>query len=49
MPSYKIGTSKRSDSLTKERSGLPDPAAYNPNTSFTKTSSASFGFGTGKR
>ncbi|CDW84498.1 UNKNOWN [Stylonychia lemnae] len=48
-PSFKIGTSKRSDSVIKERMSKPDPTAYSPNDSYTKQTSAKFGFGTGKR
>ena len=47
MPTYKIGTSKRGDSVPKDRAFMPDPGAYDPSTQFTKTASASFGFGTG--
>lgn len=49
MPSYKIGTSKRYDSLSKERISQPDPSTYTPSKDFVKTSSAAFGFGTSKR
>lgn len=49
LPSYKIGTSKRSESIPKDRFISPEPGAYDPTINFTKTSAASFGFGTGKR
>lgn len=48
-PAYKIGTSIRHDSVTKERINIPDGTVYNPNDSFTKNKSAAFGFGTDKR
>lgn len=49
MPAYKIGTSKRSESIPKNILNNPDPGVYDPKVEFTKTASAAFGFGTGKR
>ena len=49
MPSYAIGTSKRSESIPKDRLTMPEPGAYDPTTNFTKTAAAAFGFGTSKR
>lgn len=49
LPSYKIGTSKRSESIPRDRLASPEPGAYDPTINFTKTSAAAFGFGTGKR
>jgi hypothetical protein len=46
-PAYKMGTSKRNDSVLKDK--IPDATAYNPTDAFTKTKSASFGFGTSQR
>jgi len=48
-PAYKIGTSKRNDSVPRDRMHVPDATVYNPNDSFTKTQSAAFGFGTSLR
>lgn len=48
-PAFKIGSSKRTDSVPKEKLYQPDPTSYLPNTTFTKTSSAAFGFGTSVR
>lgn len=44
-----MGTSIRNDSTAKEKVNIPDATAYNPTDSFTKTKSASFGFGTSQR
>lgn len=41
-----MGTSIRNDSSAKEKVNVPDATVYNPTDSFTKTKSASFGFGT---
>ena len=49
MPAFKIGSSKRAGSISKERLLSPDPGVYNPTDTFVKTSSAAFGFGTSKR
>ena len=49
MPAFKIGSSKRAGSISKERLLSPDPCVYNPTDTFVKTSSAAFGFGTSKR
>lgn len=49
MPNIKIGTSKRTDSVPKERYYFPDSVSYQPSDTFTKTKSAAFGFGTEKR
>lgn len=53
MPSFKIGSSVRPDPATagtgKDRLSVPDPGAYNPNASFTKSRAASIGFGSSKR
>lgn len=48
-PAFKIGSSKRTDSVPKEKLYSPDPTSYLPNTTFTKTSSAAIGFGTSTR
>jgi hypothetical protein len=37
LPSYGIGTAKRSETMTKERQYSPDPTSYAPDVSFTKT------------
>lgn len=39
----------RSDTVPKNRFNIPDPTAYTPSDSFTKTKSAAFGFGSDKR
>ncbi len=49
MPSFKIGTSKRTDSVPKERLFIPNPTSYDPKDSYTKQKSAAFGFGTSNR
>jgi hypothetical protein len=49
LPAYKIGTSKRSESIPKDRLFMPEGGAYDPTTKFTKTSAAAFGFGTSQR
>lgn len=49
MPAYKMGTSKRDESHMKHGSPNQAPGAYDPSMDFTKTTSAAFGFGTGKR
>jgi hypothetical protein len=36
-PAFKVGTSKRENSVPKGRLILPDPTAYKPNDMFTKT------------
>jgi len=49
MPSYKIGTGPRAESLPKDRYHGPDPTSYNPTDKFTKTMGPQIGFGTGLR
>jgi hypothetical protein len=46
QPSFGIGTSKRTESVPKERLVVPDATRYEPKDEFTKTKSAAFGFGT---
>lgn len=49
MPSYKIGSSKREDTVPKERMNGPDPGKYQPDDSFVKRKGAAYGFGTSGR
>lgn len=48
-PAFKIGTSKRVESVPKDKFVIPDGTVYSPNDSFTKTKSAAYGFGSGQR
>eukprot|EP00347_Sterkiella_histriomuscorum_P006966 403350761 len=48
-PAFKMGTSKRQESVAKERVNFPDGTMYSPNDTFTKTKSAAYGFGSGQR
>lgn len=48
-PAFKIGTSKRNDTVPRDRVTIPDATVYSPNDSFTKTKSAAYGFGSGQR
>lgn len=48
-PAFKIGTSLRQDTVSKDQLSKPDASVYSPNESFTKTKSAAYGFGSDKR
>jgi len=49
VPSYKIGTGPRAESIPRDRFNGPDPVSYNPQDRYTKTMGAAIGFGTGMR
>jgi hypothetical protein len=49
VPAYKMGTATRHDSTPKSIMFNPDAGIYDPSVHITKTASAAFGFGTGKR